>query len=256
MLGSAASLLGYGALAVAGVAAGFLNPMAGGGSMLTLTALMLLGLPADLANGTNRVAIVCQSLSGAWGYRRAGKLDERAIGSVLAPTALGALAGAIVASRVPAPLLKQVLLGTMIAVAALMAVRPRVVTAPQGSRPARLRDRPGAALALFAAGLYGGFIQAGVGFVLLAVLGGALRYDLAGANALKLVCTLVFGVVAVAVFALAGQVVWAPGALLAVFTVVGSQLGVRFALRVPQAVVRWIVFGAVLATCAAAYLKG
>jgi uncharacterized membrane protein YfcA len=108
---------------------------------------------------------------------------------------------------------------------------------------------------LFGAGLYGGFVQAGVGFVLLAVLGGVLRYDIVRANALKLVCTLVFGSVALGVFAVAGQVEWKLAALLAVYTVIGSQLGVRFALRARHDIIRWIMFAAVVATCVAAMLK-
>jgi uncharacterized membrane protein YfcA len=250
------AVLMHGALALAGVGAGFINTIAGGGSMLTLPVLMLLGLPADLANGTNRLSIVSQSLSGVLAYRRAGKLDESAIGPVLVPTVAGALVGAIAAAHVPPPVLKQVLLGTMVAMAAVMLVRPGLVAAPEQSTAKRLWASPAGLAGLFAAGLYGGFVQAGVGFVLLAVLGGVLRYGLNRANALKLVCTLVFGAVALAVFAIADQVVWLLAALLAVYTVIGSQLGVRFALRVPQRVVRWIIFCAVVASCAGAYLKG
>ena len=242
-------------LAAAGIGAGFVNTVAGGGSMLTLPALMLLGLPADQANGTNRLSIVTQSLSGVLGFRKAGRLDERAIGPLLIPTALGALAGAIIASQVPEQILKYVLLTTMIAMAAVTLLWPGAVGAVEGREPARLSRSPAGIAGMIAAGLYAGFIQAGVGFILIAVLGGVLRYDIIAANALKLVCTLVFGLVALAVFALAGQVVWLTALLLSLYTVVGSQLGVRFALRVPKKVVRWIVFFAVVASCVAAYLK-
>ncbi|RMH39380.1 MAG: sulfite exporter TauE/SafE family protein [Deltaproteobacteria bacterium] len=245
----------YLAVVAAGVAAGAINTVAGGGSMLTLPALMALGLPADVANGTNRLSVVSQSISGILGFRRAGALDEAAVAPVLLPTAAGAFAGAVLASRVPPGVLKPVLLATMVAVAALWLARPAAVTAPARARPRRLRDSPAGVAGLLAAGVYGGFVQAGVGFVLLSVLGGALRYGLAAANALKLVCTLVFGVVALAVFARAGQVAWGPAAVLAASTVVGSQLGVRFAVRAPPAAVRWIVFCAVVATCAGAYVR-
>ncbi len=246
----------HGGLLVAGVAAGFLNTMAGGGSMLTLPALMLLGLPADMANGTNRISVVSQSVSGALAYRRAGVLDEKAIGRILVPTVLGSLVGAVAASQVPEAALKLVLLGTMMTMAAVMALRPRAVAAPKGSEPQWHERKVAAFAGLFAAGLYGGFVQAGVGFVLLSVLGGVLRYDLVRANALKLVCTTVFGAVALTVFVIAEQVVWLPGALLAVYTVIGSQLGVRFALRVRQDVIRWLIFAAVVATCVAVLVKG
>jgi uncharacterized protein len=253
---AADSLWTYAALVVAGIGAGFLNTVAGGGSMLTLPVLMLLGLPADVANGTNRVAIVSQSLAGVLSFRRGGVLDQPAVVPMLVPTVAGAVIGAAAASRVPAPVLKLVLLGTMTIMAAVMLVRPHAIGGSPGGVPRRLTSSRLGILGLFAAGLYGGFVQAGVGFVLLAVLGGVLRYDLAAANALKLACTLVLSGVALVVFVAADQVRWAPGLALAACTVVGSQLGVRFALRVPQKVLRAAVFVAVVATCAGAALKG
>lgn len=243
-------------LLAAGVGAGFVNTMAGGGSMLILPTLMLLGLPADLANGTNRLSVVTQSVSGATAFHRAGRLDTGGIVPSLAPTVLGSLVGAIAASRVPPDVLKHVLLGTMIVMATLFLLRPRLVTAPEGSEPAWKTRRLAGFAGLFAAGLYGGFVQAGVGLVLLAVLGGILRYDVVRANALKLVCTLVFGVVALSVFIVADQVVWLPAVLLAGYTVIGSQLGVRFALRVSHTVIRWIIFCSVVAICAGAFFRG
>lgn len=241
---------------VAGLAAGFVNVMAGGGSLLTLPALILLGLPADVANGTNRLGIVTQSISGIWGYHGAGKLPTRAILSIVAPTVIGSLLGALVASYAPPEWLEPALLGTMIAMAVVMVIKPSVVVADEKAEPIPLRERPMGFVGLFAAGLYGGFVQAGVGFVLLAVLGGMLRYDLLRANALKLTCTLIFGVVALAVFVARGQVVWLPAIVLAATTVVGSLLGVRFTLRVDQKVLRWILFATVVATCVAAFVRG
>lgn len=239
-------------LAVAGVAAGFINTMAGGGSLLTLPALMLLGLPPDIANGSNRLSVLTQSLSGVWLFNREGKLDKRAIGPVLAPTIIGSLLGAATASMAPTWILKPVMLGIMVVVALLMALtKPRPID--EHSEP----KKPGwsAWLGLFGAGLYGGFIQAGVGFVLLAVLSTALAFDLVRANALKLVCTTVFGVVALGVFTVSGQIAWAPAAALAVTTVIGSQLGVRFALKVNPKVIRWFIVVCVMASCIAIWLR-
>lgn len=243
-------------LAVAGIAAGFINTMAGGGSMLTLPMVMLLGYPADQANGTIRLSVLTQSIAGVIGFRRGGALDERAILPVLAPTIGGSLIGAVFASRLPPETLKIALLGTMVAMATLTLVRPALVFAEEGSQPMWSQRKLAGFAALFGAGLYGGFVQAGVGFVLLACLGGVLRYDLVRANALKLVCTTIFGAVAIAVFAIADQVVWLPAVLLAVYTVIGSLIGVRFALKVRQNVLRWILFLAVVGACVGAFVKG
>jgi hypothetical protein len=174
---------------------------------------------------------------------------------MLIPTAAGALVGAFTASQVPTEILKIVLLSMMVTMAVVTLLFPRVVGAGEVAEPRPLSKSPAGIAGMVAAGLYAGFIQAGVGFILIAVLAGVLRYDIIAANALKLVCTLVFGVVALAVFAIAGQVVWLTALLLAVYTAAGAQLGVRFALRVPRSLVRWIVFVAVVASCVAAYLK-
>jgi len=243
------------AIVVAGIVGGFFNTLAGGGSLLTLPALMLAGLPADVANGTNRLAIVGQAAWGAAAFARAGRLEARPALEVLLPTATGAAGGALVASQVPEDLLRTVLLLMLVGMAALLAFAPGMVSAEPGERARALRERPLGAVALFAAGAYGGFVQAGVGFLLLAALGGVLRYDLVGANALKLVCTAALSVVALAVFVWADQVAWVPGLLLAVATTAGSQLGVRFATRVPAAALRRVLLVAVLASCGAALLK-
>ncbi len=245
----------YVALAVAGVAAGFINTMAGGGSLLTVPVLVLLGLPVSVANGTNRLSVVAQALSGSQAFYRQGQLDTKAVLPVTTPTILGALLGAAAAATAPSNILAPVLLGTLMAMALLMVARPNIVGGHEGEEPRSPWKHLPSWLGLFGAGVYGGFVQAGVGFVLLAVLGGLLRYDAVRSNALKLVCTLFFSVPALAIFALNDQVAWIPAAILAVGTVTGSQLGVRFAIRVPAKVLRWIILVAVLASCIAALLK-
>ena len=97
-------------------------------------------------------------------------------------------------------------------------------------------------------------MQAGVGFILIAALAGGLRYDLVRSNALKLVCTAAFSVLALVVFVARGQVLWIPGLILAAGTVVGATLSVRFAIHVAQTTLKWILFVMVAITCGAAFL--
>lgn len=250
------SLLNGAALLVAGLIGGFINTLAGGGSMLTLPALMMLGMPADIANATNRVGVLLQSLTGAKGFRDNDRLDSSAIPPILLPTLGGALVGSLAASYLPVWLLKPTLLAAMVSMALVMLLRPEVVAPPDGTVPFRVKEKPLAALGLFFAGVYGGFVQAGVGFILIAALAGGLRYDLVRSNALKLVCTAAFSVVALAVFILRDQVLWLPGLMLAGGTVVGAMLSVRFAIHVPQTTLKWILFVMVSMTCAAAYFFG
>ena len=136
--------------------------------------------------------------------------------------------------------------------ALVMLIRPETVVPPDGTIPRTVTGHPAASLGLFLSGVYGGFVQAGVGFILIAALAGGLRYDLVRTNALKSVCTAVFSGVALLVFALQGQVWWIPGVVLALGSILGAWFGVRFAINVSQNTLKWLLFIMVSATCAGA----
>lgn len=250
------TVLSAGALVAAGLIGGFINTLAGGGSMLTLPALMMLGMPADIANATNRVGVLLQSLTGVKGFRDNDRLDSGAIIPVLVPTLIGALVGSLAASFLPLWVLKPTLLLAMVGMALIMVIFPGVVAPPVGTPAYKVRERPGAIAGLFVAGVYGGFVQAGVGFILIAALAGGLRYDLVRSNALKLVCTAAFSIVALAVFIARDQVLWVPGLILAAGTVVGAMVSVRFAINVSQTTLKWILLVMVSITCGAALIFG
>jgi len=241
-------------LATAGVLATVINVMAGGGGMIVLPALMALGVPADVANGTYRLGVVTQSIAGTTAMRRAGKLETGSIVPILIPTVLGAALGALLATWVPREVLKPIMLVTMILMAALIAFRKQTLI-PGDGPILRPNQAPRSYAGLFLAGVYGGFIQAGVGFLLLGVLIGTLRHSLITGNALKLVVTLAFGTVSLGIFAWAGLVSWTPAIVLAAASIVGARIGVRLMLEVPIAGLRWFVFACVVATCIAAWLR-
>ncbi len=248
--------LGYGVLLVLlGLVAGIINTLAGGGSNLTIPALMIAGLPPDVANATNRVGVMMQSLTGMKQFHSKGKLPTGDLKAILIPTLLGGLVGAVVASYAPDYLLKPALLLTMLGMAALMLFKPSVVI-PEAGTPVKLvKEAPGAWSALFIAGVYGGFVQAGVGFVLIAALAGTLRYDIVSTNALKIVCTVSFTAVALALFIYNDQVAWIPGLLLAVGSMVGAWLGVNIAMDISPKLMKWFLFLMTLVAVIAAMLN-
>lgn len=241
-------------LVVSGILAGFINTIAGGGSILTLPALMLLGMPADIANATNRVGVFLQSAAAMHGFRQHGKLSWDALWPILIPTMVGSLIGSLVASYLSPELLKPLLLGTMITMMAIILLKPQML--PEGdSTPLTLREKPSGAVWLFVAGLYGGFVQAGVGFILIAALAGALRYDLVRANALKMTCTGVFGLVALVVFVARDQVAWVPGLIMGVSTIIGVRMSVKYAINASHSTLKAWLIGMSLVVCVAALLK-
>ena len=216
-----------------GLIAGCLNTLAGGGSLITLPALMALGLPADIANATNRLGIFAQSITGAKGFDYYGRLDRAAVLSLAGPIVSGSIVGALMASYMPVWLLEPILLLAMIGIALLLVLKPGLIRKERESVHV-VSKNPFAGFWLFLTGIYGGFVHAGIGFILIAVLAGSLRYDLVRANALKVVFTALFSLVAILIFTLREQIWWIPGLILATGSFLGAVLGVRFTLRLDE----------------------
>lgn len=249
------SALHLAALGVAGLVGGFVNTLAGGGSLVTLPALLLLGLPADVANATNRVGVLAQSAVAAHGLGRDERFLRAAKTWVVLPALAGSLAGAWLAARLPASVLKPILVATLLVIALTLVWRPSALVPEADAEPLDPRAHPLGVAGLFAIGFYGGFLQAGVGILLLVFLGGVLRYDLVAGNALKSLLVAALTAVALVVFVIAGEVRWIPGLLLSVTTIAGARIGVRFALARGQEAIRKVVFVAVVASCIAAAFR-
>ncbi|MFH1085993.1 MAG: sulfite exporter TauE/SafE family protein [Chloroflexota bacterium] len=215
-----------------GVAASLVNIMAGGGSVLTLGAMTLLGLDGAVANGTNRIGLLVESLAGVGAFR-AARHGEMRTGLVLGLCAVpGALLGALVAVRIGNALFQRLLAMVMILVLATL-------FAPKPASPAETPSRRSEAgprrwliyPVMVLIGLYGGFIQAGVGFLIMAALRHILRLDLVTVNRHKTTIVLVYTLPALAVFLLTGHVHPLYAASLAAGNGLGAWLGVRLAIR-------------------------
>ncbi|MDI5983970.1 sulfite exporter TauE/SafE family protein [Halomonas sp. M4R5S39] len=233
------------ALLVIGMVAGFINVLSAGGSMLTLPLLMFLGLSPQVANGTNRVSIVLQSVSAVASFLRA---SARHVGLSLrlsVPAVAGSLLGAWLALRVSDALFETLLVVVMAGSAVLMLLpQPRLDTRPLTAD----RLTPLVYLAMFAIGLYGGFIQVGVGILFIVVLYRMLRIDLGQVNAFKVLIILVYTLPALAVFLYHDQVRWGYGLVLAVGSMLGAWLGVKVNVSPRGALwVKWLTIAVIAA---------
>ena len=237
-----------------GLVAGVINTLAGGGTNLTLPALIVMGMPADVANATNRVGVLLQSAAALRGFRKHDRLPTHDVAPILIPTLIGGVVGSGFAAFAPASLLKPLLLGAMLGMTALMLVKPDVVAPPEGTPPRPMRETPTAWFWLFLAGVYGGFVQAGVGFILITALAGSLRYDLVRTNALKMVCVAAFTLLALAVFVARDLVLWVPGLILAAGAMIGADVAVRFAIVAKPSTLKWFLFAMTLCGSVAAML--
>lgn len=229
----------------AGIAAGIVNTLAGGGSFLTLPLLMWAGLPEQVANATNRVAILAQSGYAGCLYERHEPFDRRALGKLLLPLLPGAIVGGVVASVLRADLFRGVVGIAFVVFAVLMVLQRRELLRATVQRPLK---PPFSFLALFAIGLYGGFLQAGVGLLLLLLLPRVLGRDLAAANGFKQVLVALWTLPVLVWFAFRGEVEWLAGALLAVGNLAGAKLGTRLAIDKGSPLIFACLLGVMLLT--------
>lgn len=219
-------LYAYPLAVLAGLLAGVVNTMAGSGSLVTLPMLVFLGLPTHVANATNRVGVTFQNIVGLTTLRRHGALQLQGSAWYVVPVLIGSVAGAQVAVVIDERALNLTIGGIMIAMFVVLLFNPREFLEPRephGERPPVVL-----LLAFFAIGFYGGFIQAGVGILLLVGLVVGAKLDAMHANGIKLFLTLLFTAAALVVFAWHGDVMWDIGAIVAVGQGVGAWLAARF----------------------------
>jgi len=236
-----------------GTAAGFLNVVAGGGSLLTMPVLIFFGLSTATANGTNRVALVGQNVMAMIAFYRKGFRDLK-LGLLLsAPAVVGAVAGARIAIQIDDLLFRRILSGVMllVLVGILFKSKPRAADRPQSEQ---LRWLPLQLPLFLIIGVYGGFIQAGVGYLLIFALSVVGNLSLVRTNSIKVIVVGLYMLPSLAVFVLDAKVEWVPGLALLCGNSVGGWLGSAFSISRGD---RWIrVVVAVAITAMAVKLAG
>ncbi|MBW1771925.1 MAG: sulfite exporter TauE/SafE family protein [Deltaproteobacteria bacterium] len=235
----------YPAVIAAGFGCGFINTLAGSGSLISLPVLIFLGLPANMANGTNRVGILIQTVVSLRSFKKQNMLDFRGGIMLALPAIVGAIIGAQIAVNLDEQMLRRVIGALMVVMLVFILARPKRWLKGQlevlGRRPRALE-----LVIFFFIGAYGGFIQAGVGIFLLAGLVLGVGYDLVRANAVKVLIVLCFTAFAMVVFMINGQILWGMGLLLAVGNAGGGWLAAKLAIERGAGLVRWFLIAVVI----------
>ncbi|MDG1973417.1 MAG: sulfite exporter TauE/SafE family protein [Flavobacteriaceae bacterium] len=220
----------YPLLILVGFISGFMNTMAGGGSLLTLPLLIFMGLPAAVANGTNRVAIFMSTFSASAGFKSKG-VSNFPFNVYLGISGLfGALIGAQIAIDIKGELFNKILAVIMILVVLLIVFKPKI---NYSNVLERLSGKHlfVSVLAFFFIGIYGGFINAGIGFVIMLFLHYYNRLNLVKVNATKVVIVLIYTTGALVTFALAEKVNWTYGLFLATGNFIGGWTSSRWSVK-------------------------
>lgn len=227
-----------------GSLAGFLNVMAGGGSTITLPALIFLGLEGSLANGTNRVGIIAQTFSAVISFRQEKYSKFKLSLKLAAFTLPGAIAGSIIAANISNELFQKILAYVLIGVTISMLLGK--LNQKKIEKDRQQHSSWFIYPAMFAIGFYGGFIQVGVGFMFMATLYHLMRFSLVHVNMHKVLIILIYTIPALLVFSLTDNVNWKLGLVLAAGMAFGAWWSAKVSVKKGEGIIRIILIVAIL----------
>jgi len=235
-------------LIISGIAVGFVNTLAGGGSAISLSVLMMMGLSPAMANGTNRIAIIMQNIAAVGSFKKQKVLDSKKSLLLSIPAVLGSLIGAWLAVDIQKEIFEKAMGLILIVMLIFMFYKPKnwvqenveLVNKPLTWKQYAL---------FFLIGMYGGFIQVGVGYFLLAALVLGAGYELVKANAAKVFIVLIYMSSSVFIYVYHDLIHYGMGFTLAIGTVIGALIASRLAVKKGAKVIRWFILVIIVFTC-------
>ncbi|HTX88390.1 MAG TPA: sulfite exporter TauE/SafE family protein [Bacteroidales bacterium] len=232
---------------LAGILAGFINTLSGGGSVISLSLLILLGLPANIANGTNRISIFFQTFSSVSSFTRQKMFTNLRPVWLAIPATVGAIAGALLAVKIQEKVIEIAMAVAMVIMVFFLFYKPDKWLKENSAimqKPLRWWQ-----LGLFfLAGFYGGFIQVGVGYFFLMALVLGVGYDLVKANAVKNLIVFFYAIFALLVFVINGEVNYLYGIILSAGSVIGALIASWLAVKKGAPFIRAVILLSVILT--------
>lgn len=228
-----------------GFGAAFLNTVGGGGSLFSVPILTFMGLPITMANATSRVALLFQNIFAVGGFKSKGIELPWPYSLYLGIASLGGgLIGALLASQVPDEVFKKIFVGVMIGAVALIIYDPFKSNGEENLTASR---QWWGSFLFFFIGIYGGFVQAGIGFLILAVLSMVNNLSLVKSNYVKVFAAIVYTAVSVIVFAIEGKIVWQTGLILAIGHALGGWYASRWSVDKGEVWIKRVMIVSVIA---------
>ena len=228
----------YFILFLAGLASGSINTIAGGGSLLTLPILIFMGLPPTVANGTNRVQLIFSQFFAVYGFKSKGIFNYKLSLWLATSAVIGSLFGAKIAIELPEEFFKKILSVVMILVMINMIFKKNI---SQKEKLNQIKKQNLSIFLFFFIGMYGGFIHAGVGFLMILILSGVNGLDLVKANSIKVFVALLFTICAFGIFLLENKVQWMYGINLAIGSSIGGWITSRWSFNKSEKIMKYIL---------------
>ncbi|MFP4018318.1 MAG: sulfite exporter TauE/SafE family protein [Bacteroidales bacterium] len=216
-------------LIIAGFLVGFINTIAGSGTVITYSLFMMLGMPANVANGTIRLGVIMQTLVAGLNFRKNKFLDLKKGLKLSIPVVIGSIAGAQIAANINEAVFEKILAAVLLVMLVVIFYNPQRWLKDQIHL---IHKKPGAiqVLIFFGIGLYGGFIHIGVGILLLSAIVLNAGYDLVKANAIKIMIVFLYSPFALGVFMMNSQVDYKVGLISAIGNILGGFVGSNMAM--------------------------
>ncbi|MCU7244702.1 MAG: sulfite exporter TauE/SafE family protein [Microcystis aeruginosa L111-01] len=233
----------YGFLAIAAVAAGLINALAGGGSLITFPTLMAVGIPPVMANVTNTVALCPGYLGATLAQKKDLHGQQKRIQLLLPSAVIGGIIGGILLLNSSDQVFDRLIPFLILLAAALLAFQDTLrswLQRRQGDKKGNIPEI-WAVLPIALASIYGGYFGAGLGVIELAILGLFLKDNLTRLNALKQLLSLVVNVAASWFFLFSNQVYWSAAIVIAIGSLIGGLLGGKLARIISPSYLRWTV---------------
>ncbi|MEG0656125.1 MAG: sulfite exporter TauE/SafE family protein [Mucinivorans sp.] len=223
-------------LVISGIVVGVINTFAGAAAVITISLFSFLGLPLSVANATNRIPVIFQTVTMTFGFMRQGLIDFSLALKFAIPTVIGAVLGSEFVSRINNTFFVLILVGVLALLFAMLLFDP--------SKALKGRDNASSPrlihyVLLLGIGFYGGAFHIGVGYLFLSLFIMGLGYNLLQANAMKGFVVLIYTIFSLVVFALNGEVNWAFGLVHGVGNIIGAYFATRYASHIPMPVLRY-----------------
>ena len=223
-------------LLICGVIAGFINTVAGGGSLLTLPILIFMGLPSNIANGTNRIAIFMQNIFSISGYKSRGVSDFKYSSWLSVSALIGSIIGAKIAININEDMFNKILSVVIIIVVLTIIYNKKPFNI--NSENIRIEKKIISVIMFFFIGIYGGFIHAGVGFLILSILSNYNGIQLSKANSIKVFVVFVYTFFALIVFIMENKINWILGINLGIGNSIGGWIASRWSYNKPDKIIK------------------
>lgn len=228
------------ALICSGLFVGFINTLSGGATIISLSVLSWLGLPLSVANGTNRVAVLFQTLTSVSSFENNKLIDWKKSLRIAIPLVIGSIVGSFIVIKINEEIFRYCFIVIMASMVIFMFIKPSLWL----KENAELLKKPIKKwyyLLFFVIGIYGGFIHVGLGYYLLAVIVLGLGHDLLHANAMKNLLVLLYIPFSLIVFIANDQVVWKYGLVHAIGNVIGAFIASRLAIKNGSKIIRIVM---------------